>query len=85
MMSAFNPKAQHIYNMPSPSTPDIRKAVKQVRALANGKFGKDWSLIISNDGGLQIEGRHTDGRIIQSVVWVNGRVESRTRAAPKGS
>ncbi len=65
----------------SPSSPDIRKAVKQVRALANEKFGKDWSLIISNDSGVQIEGRHTKGNVVQSVVWINGRIESRTRAA----
>lgn len=49
--------------MPPQSSPEIRKAAKQVRALANGKFGKDWNLITSNDCGLQIEGRHTDGKI----------------------
>jgi len=79
--------------MPAPSSPDIRKAVKLVRDAANRKFGKDWSLIISNERGMQIEGRHTDGRVvqgrgggrlIQSIVWIDGRVESRTTVA-KGS
>ncbi len=70
--------------MPPQSSPEIRKAVKQVRALANGKFGKDWNLITSNDGGLQIEDQHTEGRIIRSIVWIDGRIESRTMAAKKG-
>jgi hypothetical protein len=70
--------------MPSPSSPGIRKAVKQVTAMANRKFGKDWSLLISNDSGLQIEARHMDGKIVQSIVWIGGRIESRTTVA-KGS
>ena len=57
---------------------DLKKIVRQITDLANKKFGRDWSLVVSHDGGLQIEGRHTDGRIIQSVVWSGGRIESRT-------
>jgi hypothetical protein len=66
--------------MAAPAT-DIKKAVKLVRDAANKRFGRDWSLIISNDNGLQIEGRHSDGMIVQSVIWVDGRLESRTTAA----
>jgi len=71
--------------MPKPTASDVKKAVKQVTDLAKKKFGKDWSLIISHDSsGMQIEARRTDGKLVQSVVWTNGRIESRTSVA-KGS
>jgi len=69
--------------MPQPSSPEIKKAVKQVTALANRKFGRDWSLVISNEGSLQIEARHTDGKLVQAVVWTGGRIENRTSVAGK--
>jgi hypothetical protein len=66
-------------------TPDIRKAVKTVKALASEKFGRDWSLVVTgwHDGDWQIEGRHTEGRIVRSVVWHNGRIEHRTSILQK--
>lgn len=70
--------------MPQPPS-ELKKIVRQVTALANRKFGKDWSLVISHEGGsMQIEARHTDGKLVQAVVWTGGRIESRTMVA-KGS
>jgi len=70
--------------MPQPSASELKKIIRQVTALANKKFGRDWSLVISNEGSMQIEARHTEGKLVQAVVWTGGRIESRTTVA-KGS
>jgi hypothetical protein len=65
--------------MPQPPASELKKIVRQVEALANKKFGKDWSLVISHEGGsMQIEARHNDGKLAQAIVWINGRIENRT-------
>jgi len=68
--------------MPKQPAMDMKKIVRLVRAEANRKFGRDWSLVLSHEGGnAQIEARHTDGRLVQTIAWRDGRIESRTMAA----
>jgi hypothetical protein len=79
--------------MPKQKATDMKWVVKQMTALANKKFGSDWSLVIGHEAGEpQVEARQTSrqmpagrkgGRVVQSLVWCNGRIESRTTVAAK--
>ncbi|MBM3304123.1 MAG: hypothetical protein FJY76_03420 [Candidatus Aenigmarchaeota archaeon] len=68
--------------MPRQPAMDMKKIVRLVRAEANKKFGRDWSLVLSHEGGRpQIEARHADGKLVRTIAWRDGRIESRTMMA----